>query len=103
MSFDTEQLDPLAGMDKVDGEEYATTLTGFDELAIERAFGRSLDKLPALTTMRALLFIRLRREGAKDHDAFRTSMELRLGRLEEVFVKPRKDQDEDEGDAPGEA
>jgi hypothetical protein len=100
----TEQLEPLAGMGKVDGAEFTKTLTGFDELAIERAFRRPLDDMPSIASLRALLFIRLRREGAKDTDAFKVAMSLTLGRMEDLFERPRdEDDDEGEGDVPGEA
>jgi hypothetical protein len=101
MSNDAEQLEPLAGMEKVDGQEYAKTLTGFDELAIERVFKRPLEKLPSVVGVRALLFVRLRREGAKDTDAYKTAMNLTLGRLEDLFERPTEDDEEE--DAPGEA
>jgi hypothetical protein len=93
----TEALDEL---EQLDAQEYAGTLTGFDELAIERAFRHSLDDMSNLSAVRALLFVRLRREkGLKDSAAFTAAMAATQSDLATVWVKP----DTSEADAEGEA
>lgn len=74
--------------------ELLESLTGYEELAIEEAFGKTLDVLAAgSNTMlnRALIFVDLRRGGAKVAEARKQAMELPVKTVLERFAA-----DEDE-------
>lgn len=58
-------------------EEVAESVTGFDEIAIDKQFGTSLYEMKALAP-RALLFVHLRRHDLPDATAYRTVMEMTL-------------------------
>lgn len=94
MSNEAVNLGPLPGIENVDAEEVGRSLTGFDEVAIKRAFGASIGDLPETIIMRALLFVLLRRDGVKDSNAHKACMELPLGEVSDKFIKP-------EGKEPG--
>jgi hypothetical protein len=85
---------------KIESETFTRTLTGFDEVAIRKMFGASFDVLEGTLNPRALLFVQLRRDGAKDPDAFRSAMEIMLGDLEQLFQNPNEAGEVDEGKAP---
>jgi hypothetical protein len=85
MTNDTPEAGPCFGWEQLDAEAFVRSLTGFDELAIEKTFRRSLDQLPATVAVRAMVYVRLRREGAKDTDAYRTAMGMPLGDVEPLF------------------
>lgn len=86
--------DPTTQPVKLDPEQVAGSCTGFDELAIERAFGRELTDLGESTrALRALLFVVRRRDGLSDPDAYRDVMSLSLNDLMDHFEQP------DDGDA----
>lgn len=78
--------------------EMASTLNGFDELAIKKEFRQSYYTLADDETgdrgllLRTLVFVHLRREGAKDPAAYRQAMELTQLELGEYFA------DEPEGE-----
>lgn len=75
-------------------------LTGFDELAIEARFRGDFNSLNPTMTMRALVFVQLRREGRDDKGAYGEAMRLTLKEVNERFEKPEKpveDEDDDEG------
>jgi hypothetical protein len=61
------------------------SLNGFDEIAIEQRFG-DLSGLSGMRTVRALQFVRIRRGGLNDKDAYNTTMLLTLGELKELFA-----------------
>ena len=74
-------------------------LTGFDELAIEAKFGSDFNALNATMTMRALVFVQLRREGRDDKGAYGEAMRLTLKAVNERFEKPdTPDEDDEDGD-----
>lgn len=74
---------------RLDPEQVAGSCTGFDELAIERAFGRELTDLGESTrALRALLFVVRRRGGLSDTDAYRAVMNLSLDELMGHFEEP---------------
>jgi len=77
---------------RLDPEQVAGSCTGFDEIAIERAFGRELTDLGESTrALRALLFVVHRRDGMSDPDAYRSAMSLTLDELMGHFEQPDGD------------
>ena len=70
---------------KVSAEAFTRSLTGFEELAIQRMFKSGLGDLRDTMIARALLFVRSKREGLKDPDAFKAAMEMPLGDVEAHF------------------
>lgn len=75
--------------------EVMESLNGFDEIAIEQAFGAPITDLletKPTTGARALLFVIRRRDGMKDNEARKAVMEMRLGDVQGYFVD---DEDED--------
>lgn len=77
-------------------EEAVESLTGFDEIAIEGAFGADVTTLlteKPTKAARALLFVMKRREGMKDPEARKAVMEMRLGDVQSYFID---EDDEDE-------
>jgi hypothetical protein len=84
-----EQQEQHEQVMKFDPEQIAGSCNGFDELAIERAFGRELTELGESTrALRALLFVVRRRDGLSDPDAYRDVMGLSLSALMERFEQP---------------
>ena len=83
--------------DKSMGEVFES-LNGFDEIAIERAFGQDISTLKDKPTlaMRALFFTEKRREGLSDKDAKQAAMESALSELTDYF---RPDEDFEAGEA----
>lgn len=78
--------------------EVTESLTGFDEIAIEQAFGAGIADLldsKATTAARALLFVLRRRAGMKDNEARKAVMEMRLGDVQDEF-DTAGDEDDDE-------
>lgn len=78
-------------------DEVFESLNGFDEIAIERAFGEitSLKDRPMMF-LRALLFIETRREGQKDAEAKQAAMNATMRELTDHF---RSDEDFEAGEA----
>lgn len=78
--------------------EVTESLTGFDEIAIEQAFGAGIGDLlenKATTAARALLFVLRRRDGLKDGEARKVVMEMRLGDVQDYFDTGDEHEDED--------
>jgi hypothetical protein len=84
--------------EKIVTEDLVNSLTGFDEVAITRAFGAPLDALTGSLTMRALAFVADKRAGAKDVDAYRAVMGCPVADIADRFAV-----DIDEVDASGKA
>lgn len=78
--------DPLDGM-TINPRELSRSFTGYDEIAIEQRFKRAFTDLPATLASRAMIFVQLRRDGAKDNDAYKVAMDMPLGRIDVLFVK----------------
>lgn len=86
-------------------EEYVKglfeSMTGFDEIAIERMFGKSADVMrnsgAETLLLRSLVFVAYRREGLKDPEAFKKVMNAPMKEIN-AFIEQRA-----AGDAPGEA
>jgi hypothetical protein len=80
-------------------EEAMESLTGWDEIAIEKAFGEDITSLlvgkPTMS-MRALVFVDKRREGMKDGEAKSFAMEMKLQDAQAWF----EDDDEITPDEP---
>jgi hypothetical protein len=76
--------------EKIDAEAFTRTLTGFDEIAVRKAFGASFDELEGTLNPRALLFIQYRRHDMKDFEAYKAAMEIMLGDLEQLFQNPNE-------------
>lgn len=70
---------------KLTWNEHVELLTGFDELAIEKAFGTDFDNLRESMMLRALVFIVEKRAGANDKDAYKAVMERSLKAITEHF------------------
>jgi hypothetical protein len=73
---------------KIDPQEMVDSVTGFDEMAIIRAFGQPLDSLTGTLTLRALVFLVERRGGMKDIDAYQSVMAPRADVITDRFVVP---------------
>lgn len=83
---------------RYDFEAIANSMNGFDEIAIERVFGRGFKKLDAGTLMgRAILFVQWRRDGMKDTAAYQKAMLLTIEEMEALFTEI--DDEDDEGKA----
>lgn len=66
-------------------EQMADSLTLFDQIAIEQMFRKELEALSALTTLRALRFVQLRRDGKSDGDAFREVAAAPISEISDAF------------------
>lgn len=81
-------------------EDATGALNGFDEIAIEKAFGKDLGSLNGTMTLRALVFALERRGGANDKDAYGTAMRATLLECRDTFDHGDEKADEDaEGEA----
>lgn len=80
--------------------EMVESLTGYEEIAVERAFGRTVatltqDKALRLTMARMLVFAHYRRDGMKDPAAKEAALQLTIKEVNEFFV-PDVDDDGNE-------
>lgn len=80
-------------MSAVDIKALANSLTGWDEIAIQKAFRATFEDLPGMMGTRALLFIRARREGSSDKEAHTAAMSSTVGEIITLIGA-------DEGDVP---
>lgn len=76
--------------------EAMKSLNGFDEIAIEKAFGKEFDDLNGRDTIRAIIFVLERRAGSTDKDAKQYAMSLPMGQLDEHFEPAAEEVDDDE-------
>ena len=70
-------------------EEFFESLTGFDELAIKKAFGVPVTKLPDVDAMefaRALVFVAKTRDGMSAVDAKHASLSMTIGEVTGFFA-----------------
>jgi hypothetical protein len=75
--------------DKLTLDEAVESLTGFDEIAIEKKFGHDITTLltdHAIRAMRATAFVLKRREGLNDADAYKASMDMTIGQTQDFFA-----------------
>lgn len=84
--------------------ELFLSLTGFDEIAIARAFGAPVAKIreDESTLLRVLAFVLARRDGMKDTEAHEHALNLTLGTLGGMFDTSDDEDDLDALDAEGE-
>lgn len=82
----------------ISANEMVGSLTGFEELAIQKAFGINVNDLGKQGTLalRAAVFSHLRRGGAKDRDAYNQAMELPLREVQEYFADEEPEVDPEE-------
>lgn len=67
--------------------ELLDSLTGFDEIAIEKAFGKTLDEMGQRDLARALIFVKERRfNNLPDAKAREVAMSLPMGQLDDQFA-----------------
>ena len=76
--------------------ETMRSLNGFDEIAIEKAFGKELDELGSRESVRALIFIQRKRAGDNDKAAKDFALGIPMGQLDEHFAAPAEEVDENE-------
>jgi hypothetical protein len=72
------------------------SLTGFDEIAVEKAFGKEFDDLNGRDTVRAVIFVLEKRAGANDKDAKQYAMSVPMGQLDDHFETDPEEVDENE-------
>jgi hypothetical protein len=88
--------------DKIDLTELSRSITGFDQVAVRTRFHDRLENLmdDGLMFMRVMYFVHLRRNGAKDADAFNQCMAVPLSELTDLFDTGADGEEEDsESDA----
>lgn len=75
-------------------EELAESLNGWEELAVVKAFGFTIDDFENQGTLgiRALAFVEFKRDGAKDPAAHKAAMDLSISEL--VSRYPEMNEDE---------
>lgn len=81
------------------GTEMQESLTGYDEIAIEQSWGKTLQVLASdhvTKFQRALVFVHQRREGLSDADAKKACMEMGLGEVQGYFADDPEDIDDEE-------
>lgn len=74
-------------------DELAESLNGFEELAVQKAFGFSLDQLEGQGTIavRAFAFVEFKRDGQKDPAAYKAAMEMTLRELTDRYPELAED------------
>lgn len=74
--------------DRIDLEELSQSLTGFEEIAVERLFDHPFSDLAQSGTkyMRAMRFVELKRTGMNDQDAAQAAMLEPLGQIVGRYV-----------------
>lgn len=98
--------------DQITASEMVQSLTGFEELAIERHMAvdpyADAERKP-MAVMRALVFVLRKREGLKDADAREAAMSMPMGDLQNLFAEEEPELDPEnpetaagEGFAPSE-
>ena len=73
---------------KITASEMVQSLTGFEELAIEKHMGvdpYADGQRKPMAVMRALVFVLRKREGASDADARQAAMGMPMGQLRDLF------------------
>lgn len=74
-------------------EDLAESLNGFDEIAVQKAFGFNIDDFENQGTLgiRALVFVEFRREGEKDPAAYKRAMDLTMRDLIDRYPEMAED------------
>ena len=80
----------MTDVNKISASEMLQSLTGFEEIAIEKHMGvdpyADGERKP-MSVMRALVFIARKREGLKDHEAREAAMGMPMGQLSDLFAE----------------
>ena len=83
-------------------DEFVESLTGFDEIAIEKNFDGfdvyTQAETKSIRAMRAMAFVRFRREGQTDRDAFKAAQSLPLKDLQAMWITAAPEIDPDNPD-----
>lgn len=58
--------------------EMSESLTGFEEIAVSKAFGKEIGDLPGTQPLRALVMVWHKRDGLDDSAAYQAAMNLSL-------------------------
>lgn len=110
MNDPTPHVTPLTARDGASAEappprptatQMVRSLTGWDEVAIERMFRSKVGDLSSTMAARAAVFVQLRREGGDDRNAYGQAMGMTLGEVEEGFFADEPDTDGQPGDLMG--
>lgn len=81
-------------MNKVSVSEMSESITGFDEIAIERVMGVDLyaqDNQKPMMLMRSLVFVAFKREGLADHEAREKALSLSVKDINNFFEEEADD------------
>lgn len=76
--------------ERITADEFMETLTGYDEIAIEKAFSKDVMGLAQgapTTLLRSLVFVEKRREGLSDKDAKDAVLQMSLREVNERFAQ----------------
>lgn len=89
--------------DKISASEMVQSLTGFEEIAIERHMAIDVyadgERKP-MAVMRALAFVMNKRDGGKDVDARQYALSLPMGDLTDLFADEEVELDPEEPETP---
>lgn len=77
--------------ERPDAATMVKSLTGWDEIAIEKHFGVPLEDLSNLRRARAMVFVHLRRQGQDDANAYGIAMGMSIGAADGYFPAPPED------------
>lgn len=79
-------------------EEFAGSLTGWDEIGIEKAFGAEFLALQQrgsnVTMVRALVFVDFKRQGQTHDQAYKSAMDVTMDGLEHYFAEKEPELDD---------
>lgn len=85
-------------------DEMVESLTGFDELAIEKHFDGfdiyAHGETKGIRAMRALAFVQFRRDGQTDREAVKTAQELTFKALKDRFLPDQPEIDPADPETP---
>lgn len=87
---------------KATANEVFESLTGYEEIAVEKRFGAGVETLAdgkPLRLLRALAFVQIKREGSDDAKAYDAAMNLTLAEAQNRFEDDR-DLEAGEDNAP---
>lgn len=79
--------------------EQLRSITGWERQAIQRAFNMRLSEMDEVDTATAAVFIKLRREGQDDVNAYNSAMGMPLGDIDDAFTPEPKEGDSGPGKA----
>lgn len=76
-------------------EDFAGSLTGWDEIGIEKAFGEDFLTLRkrGTTMVRALVFVDFKRQGQTHDQAYKSAMDVTMDGLEHYFAEDEPELD----------